>query len=328
MLKIFSKSYHDIISVSNLLLAWREFVCGKRNKKDVQEFAIHLADNILDLHNDLKSDRYLHGEYYSFNISDPKPRNIHKATIRDRVLHHAIYRVMYPYFDTKFLRDSYSCRVMKGTHRATKQLKRFYYKSSRNNTKTVWALKCDVKKFFASIDHKILFMILGKYIRDSLIINLLQKIVDSFSTSNTPCVGLPLGNLTSQLLVNIYLHELDFFIKHELRLKYYTRYADDFLIICNNREDCLATLKQISNFLNRNLKLKLHRNKVHIKTFSSGVDFLGWVYFYTHSVLRKKTADRIEKKMKKEEVSEQAVISYRGLLSHGNTWKLRNKLKL
>src|SRR3989344_1136230 len=108
-------TYDDIISLENLLEAWQEFLKGKRNKKDVQEFQLNLMDNIFSLHNELKNKTYKHGPYYAFNISDPKPRNIHKATVRDRLLHHTIYRILYPYFDKKFISDSYSCRLNKGT---------------------------------------------------------------------------------------------------------------------------------------------------------------------------------------------------------------------
>ena len=156
---------------------------------------------------------------------------------------------------------------------------------------------------------------------------LLRGIVASFS-SGVSGIGLPLGNLTSQLFVNIYLHELDFYIKHELHARHYIRYADDFVIICSSQEKCLEILSAISAFLNNKLALKLHPNKVQIKTFSSGVDFLGWVHFYDHHVLRKTTVGRIKKKMLLEEVSEQARVSYRGLLSHGNTWKLKVDLGL
>src|SRR3989338_4584078 len=114
-----SLNFEKIISVDNLLLAWTEFVRGKRNRKDVQEFQLHIMDNVLSLHQDLKNLTYKHGGYQAFKISDPKPRDIHKANVRDRLLHHAIYRVLYPYFDKKFICDSFSCRLNKGTHKAT-----------------------------------------------------------------------------------------------------------------------------------------------------------------------------------------------------------------
>lgn len=138
---ISTHSYQDIISVENLLEAWREFLRGKRKKFDVQEFQHNLMDNMLDLHNDLKNKIYTHGPYHAFNISDPKPRNIHKASARDRLLHHAIYRKLNPYFDKKFIHDSYSCRVGKGTHKALNQFRKYAYEVSKNHTKTCWVLK-------------------------------------------------------------------------------------------------------------------------------------------------------------------------------------------
>src|SRR3989338_10764346 len=113
--------YKDIISSNNLLQAWEHFVVGKRNKKDVQKFSLSLMDNIFNLNEDLFNFTYKHGKYQAFSISDPKPRNIHKATVRDRLLHHAIHKKLYPFFDKTFISDSYSCRINKGTHKAIKR---------------------------------------------------------------------------------------------------------------------------------------------------------------------------------------------------------------
>jgi len=143
-------AYKDIISVENLLAAWGEFLRGKRSKKDVQAFQYMLLDNIVALHGSLKSKTYRHGSYYAFRISDPKPRDIHKASVLDRLVHHAVYRALYPYFETRFIADSYSCQKSKGTHRAMDRLKRFAWIESNNHTRTVLALKCDIRKFFAS----------------------------------------------------------------------------------------------------------------------------------------------------------------------------------
>jgi retron-type reverse transcriptase len=122
----------------------------------VEEFSLRFTDNIFSLHRELKNGSYKHGGYHAFNISDPKPRNIHKASVCDRLLHHAIYRASYPFFDRTFIADLYSCREGKGTHRAMKRFAFFARKAGRNNTRTVWVLKCDIRKFFASIDHGIL----------------------------------------------------------------------------------------------------------------------------------------------------------------------------
>src|SRR5690606_13680880 len=181
-----------------------------------------------------KTKTYIHGGYQAFNISDPKPRNIHKASVRDRLLHHAIYRQLLFVFDKKFIHDSYSCRNFKGTHKALKRFTSFARKSSTNHTKTAWVLKCDIRKFFASIDHQILITILKKHLKDEDTVWLLNQIINSFYSTKKG-VGLPLGNLTSQLLVNIYMNEFDQFMKHQLKAKYYIRYADDFVVLSSDK---------------------------------------------------------------------------------------------
>jgi len=153
-------NYQDIISAENLLLAWQEFSVGKRSKKDVIEFELNLADNIIHLHKELVSGVYRHGGYHDFFIADPKLRHIHKAKVRDRLVHHAIYRQLYPFFDKTFISHSYSCRLNKGTHRAIAAFNKMAGQVSLNHTKTCWVLQCDIKKFFDSINHKILSGIL------------------------------------------------------------------------------------------------------------------------------------------------------------------------
>ncbi len=303
---------------------------------DVQEFQLNLMDNILSLHLDLKNKTYIHGSYHAFNISDPKPRNIHKATVRDRLLHHAIYRILYPYFDKRFISDSYSCRLNKGTHKAIRQFRAYFCKVSRNNTRNCWVLKCDVRKFFASIDQKILLQILEKHIEDGETIGLVKNIVESFSASThlshgiNVSKGLPLGNLTSQLLVNIYMNEFDQFMKHELKVKYCIRYADDFVILSEDKTTLCTVYQYIVQFLLRELKLELHPDKVFIKTFDSGVDFLGWVHFPEHRILRTVTKRRMIKRVSTCQVDtlEAVRASYLGLLKHGNTHKLIKYIQL
>ncbi len=326
-------SYNTIISTDNLLLAWKEFLKGKKNKKDVQEFQMNLMDNIISLQNDLTSKTYSHGGYTAFNISDPKPRNIHKATVRDRLLHHAIYRILYPYFDTQFIHDSYSCRKWKGTHRALNRFKDFGRKVSKNNTRQCWILKCDVRKFFASIDHKILLEILTYHILDKDTLWLLNQVISSFSSS--PLIydisyikkGLPLGNLTSQLLVNIYMNQFDQYVKHRLHQKYYIRYADDFVFFSHNKHELHNLLQYIVVNLKERLNLTLHPNKIHIRTLSSGVDFLGWVHFPHHRVLRT-VAKRGMLKGLRGSPTRETIQSCLGLLSHGDTYELRNSIKV
>ena len=323
---IFNSSYNDIISLDNLYKAWREFVRGKKLKNDVALFSLNLSANIYLLHLDLKNKTYVHGGYYAFNISDPKPRNIHKAIVRDRLLHHAIYRILYPYFDRKFIADSYSCRLNKGTHKALERFKKLAGQASRNHTKTLWVLKCDVRKFFASIDHEVLEQILAKFISDQDVLWLLEKVIGSFH-STAKGKGLPLGNLTSQLLVNIYLNEFDQFVKHRLKAKHYLRYADDFVIFSQDKRELENILPAIESFLVIKLKLKLHPNKVSTTTIASGVDFLGWVHFPDHRVLRRATRRRMMRNLT-ENSNPEVAVSYSGMLKHGNTYKLTITLGL
>ena len=322
----FSHKFEEIISLDNLLAAWKEFIKGKRNKKDVQEFQFRLMDNIINLHEDLKNRTYQHSDYHALNISDPKPRSIHKATVRDRLLHRAIYRILRPFFDRVFIADSYSCRILKGTHKALNRFRAFAYKASKNHTKTIWVLKCDVRKFFANIGHSILLQILKKYIKDENIQWLLSRVVESFS-SHTPGIGLPLGNLTSQLFINIYMNEFDQFVKHKLKAKYYIRYADDFVIMNLDKNWLDSVLVRIKEFLKTNLKLELHPDKISLRTISSGNDFLGWVHFPDHRVLRGVTKKRMFRNIIAKNGKTETVQSYLGLLQYGNTKKLQGRVK-
>lgn len=236
-------------------------------------FRLDLMDNIFQLHEDLANDTYTHGPYQEFRINDPKPRKIHKSSVRDRLLHHAVYRVLYPFFDSKFIFDSYSCRLGKGTYRAIKRFRSFEYRVSHNHHRTCWVLKCDIRKFFENINHDILLTILRRRIEDSKTMALLENIIRSFSSA--PGRGLPLGNLTSQLFVNIYMNEFDQALKHVFKIKYYIRYADDFVILSHDKAILEELLPKLGDFLNDQLSLELHPNKVSIQTFVSGIDFLG-----------------------------------------------------
>lgn len=308
--------FENIISLENLLEAWKEFIKGKRKKQDVQEFQHRLMDNLLALRQELLEGTYRHGGYHAFKIADPKPRDIHKALVRDRLLHHAIYRQLYSFFDRKWIADSYSCRHGKGTHRAMNRFTVFSRKVSRNHTRTCWVLKCDIRKFFASIDQKILGEILTEQISDTKTVLLLQEIVGSFQSTG-PGKGLPLGNLTSQLLVNVYMNEFDQYVKHRLKGKYYIRYADDFVVLSENKHELEDMLLRIKDFLNRRLVLDLHPKKVSIGTFNAGIDFLGWVHFPHHRVLRTSSRRRMVRNLS-EGRSEPRLQSYRGMLSHGD----------
>jgi len=289
-------------------------------------FELNLMSNLLSLHNELKSKTYHHDDYEAFCISDPKPRNIHKASVRDRLLHRAIYRILCPFFDRAFIHDSYSCRLGKGTHKTLNRFRALAYKVSQNHTKTCWILKCDIRKFFASIDHSILSGIIRDYIPDANTAILLSEIIRSFHSTQEG-VGLPLGNLTSQLFANVCLNQLDQFMKIELKTKYYLRYADDFIVMSLDKNWLLDILTKITYFLQHNLKLTLHPDKISMKTFSSGIDFLGWVHFTDHRVLRTATRRRMLRSIHND-ANYPALASYLGLLSYGNARKLMEKIKV
>lgn len=325
--------FEKIISLENLFSAWQEFSDGKMKKKDVLEFKARLEDNIFELHRELKCKAYQHSDYTAFSVCDPKPRRIHKAIVKDRVLHHAIFRALYPILDKSFIFDSYSCRIEKGTHRAVLRLEKFCRQLSCNNSKNIFALKCDVRKFFDSVDQDILIELIRKKIQDENALWLIEKIIRSFEK------GLPLGNVTSQIFANIYLNELDQFVKHNLREKFYIRYCDDFIILGTD-EKCLQNLiLKVDNFLKSKLKLNLHPRKIIIRTHRQGIDFLGYVALLHHRVLRTKTKKRALKKISQkysnfqnciisENSFNQSLQSYSGILKHCEGHKIRNKSKL
>ncbi|TSC55833.1 MAG: RNA-directed DNA polymerase [Parcubacteria group bacterium Greene0416_39] len=227
-MKIYKNLFEQIISPEPLFSAWDVFKQDKRKRPDVQRFEWNLEENIFKLHRDLKNKRYKHGPYKGFYIKDPKQRHIHKATVRDRVLHHAVFSVINPMFEPTFISTSFSCRIGYGTHRGVATLDNMMRKVSQNNTQPCYVLKCDIKKFFDSVDHNTLLSILGRRIRDEDVMWLLEEIIESFPR------GLPIGNLTSQIFANIYMNEFDQFVKHELKVKYYVRYTDDFAIVSDN----------------------------------------------------------------------------------------------
>lgn len=186
-------------------------------------------------------------------------------------------------------------------------------------------MKCDIKKFFASIDQNILLEILKKYIPDDNITCLLREIIFSFYSVKYG-TGLPLGNLTSQLFANIYMNEFDQFVKHKLKIEYYIRYADDFVILSENKKYLENIIDPIRNFLWNELKLTLHPDKIFIKTLSSGMDFLGWKHFFDHRILRNTTRARTIKNIQNNDYNFATLNSYFGLLGHGNTHKIKNKI--
>lgn len=300
------------------------------------QFEYNLEDNLWQLHQELKDKIYCHSPYTPFCITDPKLRHIHKATVKDRVLHQAVFRVLYRIFDPSFIFNAYSSRLEKGTHRAAKQLAKYCKTVSKNYYKTIFGLKCDIRKFFDSVNQETLLSLIRKKITSEDAIWLMEKIIKSFAKQENK--GIPLGNVTSQLFANIYLNELDQFINHKLKIKYYLRYCDDFIIIHQSREYLESLINPIKDFLKNTLDLELHPQKVFIRKFSQGLDFLGYVILPHYTILRTKTKRRMFKKLaqKQKQLSngplnessyQQTIQSYLGVLKHCWGYGLEQRIK-
>lgn len=344
--------------MENILTCWDEFKKGKSKKYDVMEFERYLEDNIFGLHSQLANLTYRHDPYVKFHIYDPKYRIIHKAEVKDRLVHHIVFKELYKIFNLTFIYHSYSSRDNKGTHLAVNNLSNVLRKASKNYTKPVYVLKCDIKKFFHSVSHQKLFEIIKNRVKDPKFLWLIWQIISSFSTpvENFPQrererelkedfsekKGLPIGNLTSQIFANIFLDKLDWFTKKQLKIKHYFRYADDFAIIDQDPKYLEDLIVLIEEFLNKKLDLKLHSQKVEIRKLSQGVDFLGYVILPYYMILRTKTKKRMFRRIKKNKLKlnqnlisrdsfEQSLQSYYGILKHCNGYnfklKIRNILK-
>lgn len=330
--------YKNLITLENLFSAWYGFKKGKQNKMDVMIFERNLEDNIFELYRELSTKTYKHQGYQTFHIHDPKFRIINKAGVRDRVVHHLIFKYLEPIFQPTFIKQSYSCQVGKGIHQSMQDVRIALYYASKKYLCKVWSLKMDIKKFFDSVDHEILFRLIKKKVFDDDILWLIEEIIGSFSVPDKIGKGLPIGNLTSQIFANIYLSELDYFAKNNLKEKYYFRYADDFIFLNTNREYLEKLEIKMCQFATDNLNLTVHPNKIIYRKLNQGIDWLGYVLLPYHSVLRTATRKRMFKKIKRKvkiyncgllsaEKLNNSVQSYMGILQHCNGYKIEQKLR-
>ncbi len=345
MMKIYRSLFSEMITIESLFTAWEEFRRGKIQRKDVQEFEEKLEQHLFKLHRELLSGSYKHQAYSAFTICDPKERKIHKATVRDRIVHHAVFKVLNPLFEPTFIAHSFSCQRGKGTHKAVNAVEKMLRSVSHNGYTPCFALKCDIRQFFASINHDILLQIIRKKIKDEKVMALLAHIVGSFSTQKDEkeCMrGLPIGNLTSQLFANVYMHEFDTYIKQLLKVKNYARYTDDFVLIAEKKEELKKLLLSIQSFLKEQLKLDLHPHKISIRKHAQGIDFLGTILLPHYRALRTTTKRRMRRKMDEKMQAlvnpqmnskvtkasiEQSLHSYLGVLSHANCFCMAEKIK-
>lgn len=333
--------FEKAVNPENLFSAWEQFKKGKGDKKDVLMFEHDLERNIFDLSRDLKRMTYEHGSYHEFVIHDPKVRNVCKATVRDRVVHHAVFDVLTKIFEPTFIANSFSCRIGKGTHKGVEALERMLREESLNHTRPCHVLKCDVRKFFDTIDHQILLGMLSLRIKDERFMWLLRQILSSYQTGYSSLFepkGVPIGNLTSQAFANIYMGAFDSYMKQTLKVGHYARYTDDFVIVSTDRGYLESLIELIKFFLKERLALDLHPKKVTIRKSSQGVDFLGYIALPHARLIRKRTRKRmmqklrgkvrdLEKGLATENHITRSFQSYLGILSHADAHKLSKEVR-
>jgi retron-type reverse transcriptase len=345
-MKAWKNLYPMVTDFDALYEAWRRARRGKRYKPNVAAFERHLDDHLTLLHRELISETWQPGGFRSFTVHEPKRRKISAAPFRDRVVHHALIGVLERIYERKFIFDSYANRFGKGTHaaldRCTYFMRRFKY-----------VLQCDIRQFFPSIDHAILKNILAKTVACAPTLRLCGKIIDSgagvlsseytmhyfpgddlFSV-NRPR-GLPIGNQTSQFWANVYLNELDQFVKHTLRCRGYVRYVDDFLLFADDKATLHQWRRQMIAFL-QNLRLTIHEERAQPRPVQQGIPFLGFTVYPDHRRLKRSKGIAYRRHLKTlwrrykggeitREQGRASVQAWLGHVKHGDTYHLRRKL--
>jgi RNA-directed DNA polymerase len=340
--KRYKKLFDSVCSFENLYAAAIKALRGKRSKRPGAGFYADMEDEIITLREELLRGTYCHGKYHYFDIHEPKHRTVAAADFRDRVVHHAIIRLIEPLFERRFIEDSYACRMNKGTHAG---MRRAGYFARR----FPFVLKCDIRKYFANIDHDILMDLFAKVIGDRQLLELLEHILTSHADGwrlllpdgGLPLFdgrvkrrGLPVGNLTSQFSANVYLNPLDHFVKHELRCKGYVRYMDDFLLFSDDKEQLRDWGHSVREKVN-DLSLEIHSDKYRLLRCDCGVDFCGFVVFGNGRIrVRRRTARRFHKRFKHKLKAvnnrtgdiaslSQSVAAWVGHVKHAQSWNLR-----
>jgi retron-type reverse transcriptase len=346
-LKTYKHLYPQIYTFGNLHRAYRAARKGKRDRVAVASFEFDMESQLLQLQRELQEQTYCPGAYTSFYIHEPKRRLVSAAPFRDRVVHHALCNVIEPIWEARFIPTSYACRVGKGTHAALDQCERW-------TRQYRYAFHGDIVKYFPSIDLEILRGLLARRIADRQTLWLIDRILESgadIQRGETPGVyfpgddlfaalrplGLPIGNLTSQFFANVYLHELDKFAKHELRVKAYLRYMDDFVLFSDDKAQLHAWKDAIRDSLVARLRLVLHPRKSVVFPVKVGVDFCGFRIFPTHRRLRRSSVRRFVRRFRRQRTAYRqgalslddmttSVRSWIAHAAHGNTWRLRRRL--
>lgn len=337
-MKTYKNLFRKIITFDNLLFAAHKAAAGKCEQPNVLEFFSRLEENLWSLQLALMTQTYQPGSYSTFQIYEPKPRMISAAPFRDRVVHHALINVIGPLFEDSFIFESYANRVGKGTHIAIRRFQHFMRQYR-------YVLKCDIKKYFPSIDHKILKVLVHRRIADEGTRGLIDTIIDGsnpqelildyFSGDDLFAPferrkGLPIGNLTSQFFANLYLDPFDHFVKEQLGCKAYLRYVDDFALFSDWKSELRSWQKQISAFLDER-RLQLHPGHCYLFPSRIGWPFLGQQVFRTHRRLSSKNVRRFKRHLRKWRVSPpdnliQRLASWSGHARQADTFHLLQSL--
>lgn len=323
-MKRYNNLFDKIVSLDNLYEADKKARRQKSHRPEVMLFDKNKDKLLLDLQRKLINGEYETSEYYVFKIYEPKEREIFKLPYYpDRIVHHAIMNIMEPIWVSAFVKGTYSCIRKRGIHKALKDVK-FALKDEIN---TQYCLKLDIRKFYPSIDHDILKIIVRKKIKDKRLLNLLDEIIESAQ-------GVPIGNYLSQFFANLYLTYLDHWIKEQKKVRYYFRYADDIVILGRDKQELRNLFYDIQNYLNNKLKLNFKDNWQIFKVDSRGIDFVGYRVFHTHTLLRKRIKKKFCKKINKlnkkqnldKDTYKQKICSYIGWIKYCNGRNLLNKM--
>lgn len=344
-MKTYKHLWEKFCAFENLQESYKKARKYKSSAPAVIEFEKHWQLNLLMLKKELESKTYKPLPLRKFVLRDPKTRIICVSNFRDRIVHHALVNVLQPIFEPRFIHDSYASRKGKGNTPALNRFDHFKRKITRNgklvhearnkNQVIGFALKCDIKHYFETVDHEVLLQILASRVNDEGVLLLARKILENYKT-DLHGKGMPLGNWTSQWFANVYLNELDKFIKHVLKAKYYIRYVDDFVILHHSKKTLHYYESRIFEFL-KSLKLELHPNKCKIIPLVRGVSFLGFRVFYYHKLVRKRNVLKLKKRSSellddyeigKSGMNEMLEVMYgwNAYAMHGNTYKLRKNL--
>ena len=325
MAKTYNNLFEQVYDFEALHAAYLRARAGKRDRIEVQRFEQDLEGSLIQLQNELIWGEYRTGGYRSFTIFEPKERQVAALPFRDRVVQHALVAVLEPIWERRFIADSYACRPGRGTHRGADRAQAMLRRVKREHGQ-IYVLKADVASYFRSIDHDVLKRLVRRRVACRRTLALFDAIVDSANSlhPDTPGVGLPIGNLTSQLAANIYLHELDEFVKHGLRERHYARYMDDFIVVHHDKQHLHQVRTQIEAYLARHLRLRTNRKTQVFPVHGwrgRALDFLGYRIWPTHRRLRRSSVTRITRTLKRlQRLYAQHQVSRERVMQSVNSW--------